>query len=1272
MKKLKSKLIAVLSVLFLLSVVMFTVACNSISVKVLEPLNYHVGDNVHVFDLFEYVNGVDYEFSYTVSGGDEINVEGETLFIVEEGVYEVKCKASKGRAKTTALNHFVATEKAAYMVLGVESDTIEFEKVLTVRAVINRSAPKIVGNMEHAIYLDSVTVYKKGVVGGEKIQLIETVPIPGDESSAVYKATNDGFFDGKKFNFIYECDYVFNVVVVTTGGKTERNFKISAIETFNNLPVIEGLTFNKETLTASWNSIDGASIYRVKAGSDSAEITETTIDLNTILPDKNFHYFDLAVIPKDADGNKLGVMVEKDIIITPEGSEGVIEGVGATINPDEKTVVLQGKESYSLGWRGGLHETLDNSHIAFYGDYGVGTFVEFTFTGNNLPNVCFFADKINGDMTSAGGKGFILMNGVYTPNKGASNSTTKVAGENVLVLLGPDRFSSEYQNYIVVEQSRSYWVTKDTLYTQKALNADETGRTYRYVVGTINNGGMLAFSLTLYDAQTNQVVVPTIIHSTTIEADSVEPGHIIAYATVKGRDNNTVFGYDLPYDSGLGVDLGYCGATFNEDDSVTLSNKVPLSLGWFGGIGKMINSFITVDDDVKVGTYVDFTFKGNNMPQVMLFANKANGVMTNGASAVDTTDYKYTGYVLTNGMYAPISQTESALRYGNKLFCFGPDRISGDANFLIPAYNLPKYTVSTAEHFTQEFLKEDDSDKYYVYTVGSYENIFGEVIIEISIKDKVTGALLAFDEYKLGKNKSEVEALGSKMVAYACVNGEESTTFSYGAPYQKLRNTQVDSYGAYFNEDGSVILSGKVPSSAGWKTVAQTQDSYIAFDGEGKVGKYFDFTFTGNNLPQVTLFANEITDKLGNGNTADGATSGDYTGYILMNGLYWYAPNNIGTQYAYEGDLWMDYLVCFGPNKYHAEAQYYGDRTVCLDPYIMSSASLFTQNKLKVDDSGDIYKYTVGSYENKDGIVIIEAILYNVSKSAYVAIAEYKTGKTVEEIEKIGDNVIVYGCYKKEFKKGTAFSFSQPYTIVKRKDIVSSGAVFGQNNMVTLEGRKQTAGLGTLFPNSYENSYIGFSGNYGVGTYVDFTFKGNNLPQVTLFANEINGNMGCGNASVDDYNVNGSKHTGFLLVNGMYTKTSWSQATGDVYSTQFGDRMLMFGPNRISPITNYMMSVADLAITSTIDAFEQDYLSVDTSGTEYKYTVGSYVGSDDYVYIEISITNLTTNVTQTKSKSTGLSETECEALGGNIIAFGCCKEDYQSGTTFKFSEPYTK
>ncbi len=475
------------------------------------------------------------------------------------------------------------------------------------------------------------------------------------------------------------------------------------------------------------------------------------------------------------------------------------------------------------------------------------------------------------------------------------------------------------------------------------------------------------------------------------------------------------------------------GATFNADGTVTLEGrKNTTGLGIFAPTNYN-NSYLAFEGDFGVGTYIDFTFIGNNLPQVTLFANEINGCMGCGNTAdnYETDGAKYTGFLLVNGWYTKTSWTQATgdvyeTRYGDRVLMFGPERISQNANYMMSVADLAiSSTVPTLE---QETLAADTSGTEYRYTVGSYED-GGIVYIEISITNLTTNVTETKSK-STGLSKAECEALGGNIIAFGCVKEDyqSGTTFSYSAPYQ-VEKTGVVSNGAKYNRDGSVTLIGKVPSSRGWTTIAKTENSYIAFDGNYGVGTYIDFTFTGNNLPQVTLFANEITAVMGNGNTETGATSGDYTGYILMNGLYWYAPNNIGTTNTVSEELQIEYLVCFGPNKINAGQNYYWDYANIFNPYIMSGSkdTLLTQKALKADTSGDEYKYTVGSYVS-EGVVIIEANLFNVTDNVQIVTATYNTGKTETEIEEVGGKIIAYGCYKEGFRDGTTFTYTNPYT----------------------------------------------------------------------------------------------------------------------------------------------------------------------------------------------------------------------------------------------------
>jgi hypothetical protein len=336
--------------------------------------------------------------------------------------------------------------------------------------------------------------------------------------------------------------------------------------------------------------------------------------------------------------------------------------------------------------------------------------------------------------------------------------------------------------------------------------------------------------------------------------------------------------------------------------------------------------------------------------------------------------------------------------------------------------------------------------------------------------------------------------------------------------------------------------------------------------------------------------------------------------------------------------------------------------------FVISSNQYFTQNYLSADSSGTEYIYTVGSYESKSG-VIIEVLIKDAKTEKSLAVAEYNTGKTKDEIEGLGGNIIAYATVKGG-EDMINFSFKEPYAVERKQEVISSGAIFNSDGSVDLEVRYPTGGIGWLsgVSKTLNNSYIAFEGEYGVGTYIDFTFTGNNMPQVALFANEINGNMSCGNASGADFTENGAKYKGYIIMNGLYGKTSSGT------QVNYGDRLLCMGPYRIHSGVAYNEGVANISkvtITSIKKEFTQNYLSSDTSGIVYKYTVGSFVQGET-VHIDVALYNSATGDEIAKATyDTGKTEAEVEGLGGNIIVYGCVKGSSDT-TTFSYSEPYEK
>jgi hypothetical protein len=74
--------------------------------------------------------------------------------------------------------------------------------------------------------------------------------------------------------------------------------------------------------------------------------------------------------------------------------------------------------------------------LAYQGDYGVGDYVQFDFTGNNLPQLTFFAERTANSIVD-GSKGIVISNGVLY-STGEYRSTTG----NMIMAFGPNKVSS--------------------------------------------------------------------------------------------------------------------------------------------------------------------------------------------------------------------------------------------------------------------------------------------------------------------------------------------------------------------------------------------------------------------------------------------------------------------------------------------------------------------------------------------------------------------------------------------------------------------------------------------------------------------------------------------------------------------------------------------------------------------------------------------------------------------------------------------------------------
>ena len=1046
----KTALITILAVLCLGSVC-FSAACASLDINVKTPyIIYRMGDNVDCYDFFQLKSGVNYNFSYKIDGGDKIEIEGHTFYLSTPGNYSLSCIAKSGLSKFSKTVDFEVYNKKSHMFLGESQINLNLGDKRTPRALMGLTEYIFISSVESVEYISQVKIYNN-LDGTPTVYQLGKAEQTENGYEAVYTPTPDGFFNGRQFNFIYECEYVFTAVSETTGGKAQAEFSVIAKENFSKIPLAEGVSINydEQNKTVSWGEVDGAVSYRVKIDLKNAytEANVRSLDIEPYLV-KEFQFFDLVVVAKNAAGEEFAKLAVDDVVIAPQGSKGLVLGYGANVNSQTQTATLIGTQVYDSGAT--MMSNMNTPHVAFAGDYGIGTYVDFVFSGNNLPNVAFFADQINGNITNEGGNAYLIMNGLYSANRGSSTSKTNVIGENRLICVGPDRFhkgasgKDPLHNYISAsEMTREYLISENSLFTQKYLHEDVSGRTYKYTVGSFVKDGYLAFETKLYDNTTGDLVALA-SYKTSQLASEVVADNIIVYSTVKGSGENTVFQYSEPY---LGtpenVTLYSYKTKVNEDGTVSIDGAVIKGSGYTSQMTENPESadlsvgYISFGEDYGVNNYLDITFTGKNMPSVMFFADQLNDDLTQAGGK---------GVLVSSGMLV----NETVWRGDDSLFVYGPNRVpmSFDENkgldtnvydnntwgYVYGGAKIPvlaKLNYSNYPLLTTKGLMEDLSGDQYKLTIGTFVNAGGNICIDVKLVN-VTKNLVVYDT-AIPTSLTQYDVEDGKIIIYGAVNGvEKSTTFKYTNPYQATpSNIKVASSGATQNEDGSITLAGKSFAGAGHLyQVANIDNSYIGIRGEYGVGTYLDVEFKGNNMPQVMFFANNFTGNMTNFEVTTNATGGysSHTnntnkGLIFTNGFFGSKSGN-----AFNNNGATDMFRVYGPNRI-TNATLVGSYRD-LGGYLISKKygvdtefNALTQSGLSENYQDVNLKYTVGTFD-QNGMLGIYVKLYDMDNGQ--TLVEFSQVTSVQTSSITASNIILYGTVKGS-ENPTTFKYSAPY-----------------------------------------------------------------------------------------------------------------------------------------------------------------------------------------------------------------------------------------------------
>ena len=141
---------------------------------------------------------------------------------------------------------------------------------------------------------------------------------------------------------------------------------------------------------------------------------------------------------------------------------------------------------------------INQSYMAFDGEYNLDDYIAFDFTGKNMPEVAFFAQNYNNSMYYQDGtkKGVLFVNGVTTYNGGLE---TGILGNGTMV-----NMDSPFMGQNIVDT----WFVGNGCKESKLARANlEDGTHYRVILGfTKYNTAGIQLQWYLYNLDTNTVV----------------------------------------------------------------------------------------------------------------------------------------------------------------------------------------------------------------------------------------------------------------------------------------------------------------------------------------------------------------------------------------------------------------------------------------------------------------------------------------------------------------------------------------------------------------------------------------------------------------------------------------------------------------------------------------------------------------------------------------------------------------------------------------------
>ena len=315
-------------------------------------------------------------------------------------------------------------------------------------------------------------------------------------------------------------------------------------------------------------------------------------------------------------------------------------------------------------------------------------------------------------------------------------------------------------------------------------------------------------------------------------------------------------------------------------------------------------SYYRFKGDYGLNDFLVFDFTGNNMPILSFFNTEVGKTVYNHAENADVK-----GWIVANGITnsdgTPHSGWSGA--YANRINLIGPYKISykfDDNGSGTATLSQVRAAVGSSSAITMASLKSS-ADEYRM-VVGWVEHATKTTAMSLRtfVWNLTTGeTIVDFTEGEVPKADwtGDIALYGHFGRAttvdklYSVVNGLDNALALY-TPAMVVYNAAWDGNDLILNAssyEGTIVA----PTSADM--------SYIAFNGTYGLNDFIVFDITGDNMPFVSFFNNQVTNTVFNA-----ANDASYKGWVLGNGLY----QNDGSVYDSGGVHWKR-LAVFGPNK---------------------------------------------------------------------------------------------------------------------------------------------------------------------------------------------------------------------------------------------------------------------------------------------------------------------------------------------------------------------